>query len=62
MAPRAGRAALAGRPTILHCPLVTRAPLPAPTKPAGPSRKRQLEDDEEDMDDEVKKRLAALKG
>ncbi|KAI7842232.1 hypothetical protein COHA_004145 [Chlorella ohadii] len=29
---------------------------------AGPSRKRQLEEDEEDMDDEVKRRLAALKG
>jgi hypothetical protein len=30
---------------------------------AGPSRKRQLEEDEgEDIEDEVKKRLAALRG
>ncbi len=28
---------------------------------AGPSRKRPLEDDEDELDDEVKKRLAALR-
>lgn len=29
---------------------------------AGPSRKRAYEEDEDDLDDEVKRRLAALKG